>query len=135
MPRAIDLARDTIAGSTVADRVEVRLQDVQELTDVDRYAMAWVPAPFIPEASLRRAMPRVAASLVPGGWACLGYGRLTGTPIEQAVTRFQTIGYGGTALDPDQAGDLLVGAGLVDITTPPMPPGFPAITVGRRPPP
>lgn len=135
MPRAIELARETIAESTVADRVEVRLQDVQELDDVDRYAMAWIPAPFIPEAPLRHAMPRVAASLVPGGWACLGYGRLTGSPIEQAVTRFKTISYGGTALHPDQASDLLAAAGLVDITMPPMPPGAPAITVGRRPPP
>lgn len=135
MPRAIELARETVADSTVADRVEVRLQDVQELGDVDRYAMAWIPAPFIPEAPLRRAMPRVAASLVPGGWACLGYGQLTGSPIEQAVTRFKTISYGGTALDPGQASDLLTAVGLVDITMPPTPPGAPAITIGRRPPP
>jgi tRNA G26 N,N-dimethylase Trm1 len=40
MPRAIELAKQTVATSTVADRVEVRLQGIQELDDIDRYAMA-----------------------------------------------------------------------------------------------
>ena len=133
LPRAIELAAETIANSTVAHRVEVRLQDVQDLVDIDRYAMAWVPAPFIAEVPLREGLRRVAAALVPGGWAALGYGRLTGTPIEQAVTRFKTVAYGGTPLDPDQAGELLAGVGLVDMTMPPTPPGAPALTIGRRP--
>ena len=132
MPRAIELARQTVANSTVGDRVEVRLQAIQDLDDTDRYAMAWIPAPFIPTAPLHDGLRRVAAALVPGGWAVLGYGRLTGTPLEQAVTRFQTISYGGTSLDPDHASELLAGVGLVDITMPPTPPGAPALTIGRR---
>jgi hypothetical protein len=132
MPRAIELAAKTVANSTVADRVEVRLQDVQELDDIDCYAMAWIPAPFIPETPLRNGLRRIAVALVPGGWVAVGYGRLTGTPIERAVTRFKTISYGGTALDPEQASELLASVGLVDITMPPTPPGAPDITIGRR---
>jgi hypothetical protein len=57
---------------------------------------------------------------------------LNGSPIEQAVTRFKITSYGGTALDPDQARDLLAAVGLVEITRLPTPPGAPAITIGRR---
>jgi hypothetical protein len=105
---------------------------VQDLTDVDCYAMAWMPAPFIPEAPLRAGLRRVAAALVPGGWLLLGHARLTGGPLEQAVTRFKTACYGGTALDLAQARELLTDAGLVEVTTAPTPPGAPALTIGRR---
>lgn len=134
LPRAIELAKATIANSTVADRVGVRLQAIQDLEDIGCYAMAWVPAPFIPEPALREGLRRVATALVPGGWAVLGYGRPTGTPIEQAVTRFKTVCYGGTALDPERASALLAGVGLVDISMPATPPGAPGITIGRLPP-
>jgi methyltransferase family protein len=134
LPRAIALATSTVASSGVADHVEIRLQDVQDLRDTERYAMAWLPAPFIPETALRNGIGKVTESLKPGGWIALGYGRLTGTPIEQTITRFKIVSYGGTALDDIQAHELLNTAGLVDITSPPLPKDAPAITFGRRPP-
>ena len=133
LPQAVALAERTVAASSAASRVEIRLQDVQDLDEPGRYACAWVPAPFIPEPALLAGMKRVVAALVPGGWACLGYGRLDGTPAEQAVTRFQLASYGGTALDGPQATSLLRDAGLTDIMSLPAGPGMPAITLARRP--
>jgi hypothetical protein len=63
----------------------------------------------------------------------LGHGKFAGDPLDVAITRFKTLAYGGTALDDEEAGQLLRGAGLVDVRSIPTPPGAPAITVGRRP--
>ena len=49
MPRVLALAAQTVASSTVSDRVVLRQQDVGELDERDTYAFAWLPAPFVPE--------------------------------------------------------------------------------------
>ena len=63
----------------------------------------------------------------------MGHGRFSGDPIDDAVSRFKTVAYGGTALDDDQAAALLRDAGLDDVRNVPTPPGAPALTAGRRP--
>ncbi len=75
---------------------------------------------------------RVADALVPGGWLTLGHGKFAGDPLEDALNRFKTIAYGGTALDNDQARQLLRQSGLSEIASAPTPPGFPAFTIGRK---
>ncbi len=132
LPHVLALAEQTVRASGVADRVELRQQDVSSLEDVDTYALAWLPAPFIPETSLRAGMIRIARSLVPGGWVMVGHGRFADDPVDDALTRFKTVAYGGTALDGAQAQELLWDAGLVEVMTMPTPPGRPGITVGRR---
>ncbi len=75
----------------------------------------------------------IRRALLPGGWLMVGHGKFTGNPLEDAITRFKTIAYGGTALADDEAGQLLRAAGLDDVRHVPTPPGAPAITVARRP--
>ncbi len=133
MPRVLRLAEQTVAASSVGDRVVVREQDVSSLHEPDTYAFAWVPAPFIPASALDAGVPRVVESLRPGGWLMLGHGKYGGSEVDDAVSRFKTIAYGGTALNDAQAGDMLRSSGLVDVRDVPTPPGGPAITVGRKP--
>lgn len=135
LARVLALAEETVRTSTVADRVELRNQDVSALEDVDTYALAWLPAPFMPAAAMRVGAVRVARALIPGGWLMIGHGKFADNTIENALTRFKTIAYGGTALDDTQAQSLLREAGLVEVMTVPTPPGAPAITAGRHPPP
>ena len=132
LPRVLALAEDLLRTSPVADRVILREQDVSGLTDEETFALAWLPAPFVPEEALRAGVPRIVRSLVPGGWLIVGHGKLAGDPLDDALTRFKTVSYGGTPLDNEQAQTLLRDAGLVDVTTVPTPVGAPAITVGRR---
>jgi SAM-dependent methyltransferase len=135
LPRVLELAEQVVRSSSVADRVELRQQDVGDLTDEAVFALIWLPAPFVPESALRAGMPRIARALVPGGWLIVGHGRLgDDDPLDVALTRFKTVSYGGTPLDNEQAQALLLEAGLEDVSTMPTPPGTPAITVGRRPP-
>lgn len=133
MPRVLAMAERTVAESSVSDRVILREQDVASLDDHEAYALAWLPAPFIPEAVLRAGVLRVAESLQTGGWLMLGHGKYGGSAVNDAVGRFKTVAYGGTALDDAQAEELLRSAALVEVQTAPTPEGAPAITVGRKP--
>ena len=132
LPRVLALAEDLLKNSDVGDRVELREQDVSELTDEAAFALAWLPAPFVPSAALRAGVPRIVRSLVPGGWLVVGHGKFADDPLDVALTRFKTVAYGGTPLSDPQAQSLLIEAGLRDVRTVPTPVGVPAITVGRR---
>ena len=90
LPRVLELAADTVAASSAADRVVLRKQSVAVLNELDTYALGWPPAPFIPEAALHSGAIRVASSLVSGGWLLLGHGKLSGNPLDVALTRFKT---------------------------------------------
>jgi SAM-dependent methyltransferase len=133
LPRALTLAAATVAAGDVAGRVVVRQQDVATLDEPPTYSLAWLPAPFVPEAAVRAGIQAIARALLPGAWVVVGHGKFSGDPLEDAITRFKTTAYGGTPLDDGEAGLLLRAAGLADVHTVPTPHGAPAITVGRRP--
>ena len=132
-PRVLALAHRRLADLDVQDRVTLREQSMAELAETDTYDLIWVPAPFVGQPALGQGLARAAAALKPGGWLMLGHGRLSDeAPLQQALTRFKTAVYGGTALDDDAAAAALTVQGLVEVTRIPAPPGAPAITVGRR---
>ena len=131
--RVLDLAAQHVASSDVGDRVVLREQDVSDLDEVETYAFAWMPAPFLPEPALKAGLDNVVTALTPGGWLMLGHGKLDGSATDVAITRFKTIAYGGTALDDDEAQSALRNAGLSDVMTVPTPQGAPAVTLGRKP--
>jgi hypothetical protein len=132
-PRALELASRIVAEADLADRIELRDQDVIDLDDRDIYCYAWLPAPFLPPNALEAGVPRILAALVPGGWVGLGHGKFGADPLSDAITRLQTVAFGGTALDNEHAELLLRRAGFESVTTLPTPQGAPGITVGRRP--
>lgn len=131
-PRALELARKTIDQAGMADRIEVRHQDVATLEDHDRFCLAWLPAPFVPRVAIDAGLTRMVAALVPGGWLMVGHGKFGDRGVSNALTRFQTVAFGGTAISGDEAQQLLRSAGLEQIATLPTPEGAPGITVGRR---
>lgn len=132
MPRVLAIAERRVAASAVADRVTVRQQDVATVDECDEYDLAWLPAPFVPPAAFAAAVPAIARALRPGGWIMVGHGKFAGDPLDDAITRFKTVAYGGTALDDAGAASVVTAAGLVDVVAVPTPPGAPAITVARR---
>ncbi len=132
-PRALRLAEQTVAESSTGGRVILREQDFGELSDVSAYDLAWVPAPFLPATALEAGTARLVDAVRPGGWVVLGHGKSSVGSVEDALTRFKTLAYGGTMLDDRQARDLLEDAGFVSVTHIPTPPGAPAITVGQAP--
>ena len=132
LPRALSLAEKTIAARGLEDRLEVRLVGVQELADVEKFDLAWMPAPFLPEAVFAAGLGRVLHALRPGGWLIVATGRFDGDALGVAVTRWKTLRSGGTPLTPDEARASLDTAGFVGFTELPTPPGAPALFAARR---
>ena len=133
LPRAIELARRTIEERGLTERVELRLQSVDELDDAAAFDLAWIPAPFIPSDVLVNGIRRVGAALRPGGWLVIGAGRLVGDPLSVAVTRWRTVQSGGTPLSASEARGAVESIGLTRFTDIPAPPGAPALYAARRP--
>ncbi|MGR7026177.1 SAM-dependent methyltransferase [Geodermatophilus sp. URMC 62] len=132
LPRVLALAERVRAASPAGDRVVLRRQDVAALDEPDTYDLIWLPAPFLPEPTLLAALPAATRALRPGGWLMLGHGKYGHDPVENALNRFKTVAYGGTALDATRAQQLLAEVGLTAVSTAPTPLGSPGITVGRR---
>jgi hypothetical protein len=132
--RALALAEHTVTDAGLGDRIELRHLDVADLDEEGAFSLAWLPAPFIPPPAMEAGLARIAAALAPGGWVVVGHGRFGEDALSSALTRFQTVAFGGTPLDDDEAEEFLEHAGFVDVGTLPTPPGAPALTVGRRPP-
>lgn len=131
LPRVLTLAEQQVAASDVADRVELRQQSVADLADVDAYDLAWLPAPFVPPAPLRAGVRRVREGMRSGGWVMVGHAKFGGDDVENALNRYKTVAYGGTALDDDEARELLESAGFMNVRALLTPPAAPALTVGR----
>jgi precorrin-6B methylase 2 len=132
LPRAVELARGTIRAASLEDRVELRLQAVQDLDDVDRYDLAWLPAPFIPASVFAQALRRVYRALRPGGWLVVAAGRFDGEPLAIAVTKWKTLRAGGTPLPSAEAMTTLPAVGFVDVMQMPTPVGAPALFAARK---
>jgi 2-polyprenyl-3-methyl-5-hydroxy-6-metoxy-1,4-benzoquinol methylase len=132
LARAMDIARANLAASPVASRIDLRLQDVADLTDQACYDLAWIPAPFVPEPAFTTGVARTVTALRPGGLIMIGHGKFDGGELENAITRFKTVTYGGTALDGPSAAKLLSEHALHAVQTVPTPPGAPGVTIGLR---
>jgi SAM-dependent methyltransferase len=134
LPRAVALAHQTIAERGLEDRVEIRLLPVQQLADISRFDLAWMPAPFLPESIFSAGLRQVYAALRPGGWVVVAAGRFDGDALAVSVTYWRTLQSGGTPLTSDEAPVVLTDAGFVDVRGLPTPPGAPALYAGRKPP-
>lgn len=132
---AMELGRATVTAAGLDDRITLRTDRVQDVTDEDVFDLAWMPALFLSATVLEAATPRVAASLRPGGWLVLGrYAAPEQDPLAGALGDLRTIRGGGTVLTDSDAIDLLDRAGLADVRTVPADWSLPVrFVVGRRP--
>jgi hypothetical protein len=133
LPRALELAEQELTARGVRERVELRLQDVQELDDVDAFTNAWIPLPLLPEDVAPVGVQRVAAALQPGGWLLVAANRPQPDPLRRAVDRLRSATVGGCPAHEEEVRDWLASAGLVDVAPVPMPPSAPHLLTARRP--
>jgi SAM-dependent methyltransferase len=92
---ALRLARKNLGQSGLAERVKFRSQRVERLKETGTFTVAWLPAPFISDEIVDRALERVTCALVPGGWLIFGLYPLPSAPLEQALTRLRILRSGG----------------------------------------
>jgi SAM-dependent methyltransferase len=131
---ALTLARRNVAEARLGDRIELRPERVQELTDERCYDLAWVPVLFMPADVAARGLHRVRTALRTGGWAVLGSMAVEGGEIQPAVLRLVSLRYGSGRLSPEHAAAMLTAAGFENVLALPAMPGVAQRTiVGRRP--
>ncbi|MDX3072748.1 class I SAM-dependent methyltransferase [Streptomyces sp. MI02-7b] len=135
LERALDLARGELAEARpgTADRVTLLRRDVADTSERAAYDLVWLPAPFLSEAVLETALPRLADALVPGGWLVAGAGSPSPDGLRRAVGRWNAARNGGSAYDADRMAEVLAARGLQDVRRFPTVPGGPVLVAGRRP--
>ena len=133
LARAIELARTELrqAGS-LAERVELRQQDVADLREPAAYDLIWLPAPFLPESSLNAALPHIVAAIAPGGWLVAGTNPAPASPLAAAVAQWNAARNGGNALDADTVAARLGELGLGHVGQRPTVPGGPVLVTGQH---
>ena len=111
---ALALAHDNVHASAVADRIELRSQDVIELDDDSVYDAVWLPLPFLPEAVVPAAIQTTAVALRPGGWLLGGSFAGSGDRLSQLMVDLRTVRSGGRSWTADEIVGMLSEQGLAD---------------------
>jgi ubiquinone/menaquinone biosynthesis C-methylase UbiE len=129
---ALALAREHVAASGVADRVQLREGDVTALGDVDAFDAVWLPGPFLPHAVCLDALGTAHRALRPGGWLVFGLFGAPPEPLPQAVVRLRTLRAGGHPWSTPDAVAAITAAGFHDAAVAPRAGGPPVTLVLAR---
>jgi hypothetical protein len=125
------LARENLAKSGVAERIELRSQCVEHLDDVATFTLAWVPGPFIGAAIADRALERIHCALVPGGWLIFGINVTPPDPLQAALTALRNVRSGGYSWTPREVEERLRASDFQKVEW--FSPGDPILfVIGRR---
>jgi SAM-dependent methyltransferase len=129
---ALKLARENVAGSDVADRVELRAQGAEGLEDREAFTLAWMAGPFLPPDIVPDAIGRVARALKPGGWLVFGLYPSPSDPLGQALAALRVVRSGGHPWQPEEIEDRFRALGFEQVET--VATNSPVLPViGRRP--
>ncbi len=129
---SLALGRENVKSANLEKRIELREQRAEDLVDENFFDLAWIPAVFMPEATLKLACERVLRSLRPGGWMLFNAIEQLGDPLMDATWRLRLAMFGGTALSPQDAEALLRDAGYDEVQTLCGPPGVALRLVAGR---
>lgn len=129
-PRREALRQIAMAG--LSDRIEIRDQSVEALTDTEEFDFAYVPQVFLPDDAFLRGLETVWRALRPGGWVSLPVISAPGNEVRPAVARLQNTLWGGRARLVEDVAEAATGAGFVEVQTRSLGGTRHAVT-GRRP--
>jgi SAM-dependent methyltransferase len=131
---ALALARQNVATADLGDRIELRKQAVEDLTDTTAFDLVWFSAPFIRADVLALALQRAQRALRPGGWLLSGTLNRTDEPLVAALADLRSISWGGQPLAPSEFKALLEENGFDQVQVFPSPSWVSAVLIaGRRP--
>ena len=133
LPRALRLADSELTAVGVRHRLELREQDVQDLSDSEAFDVAWLPLPLLPEDVARTAISGVTRALRTDGWLVVTANRLdpNPNPLQEALERLRILTEGGCRAPRDEVGAWLDAAGVVDVQEIAMPHEARVIITGR----
>lgn len=129
---ALGLARENVAGSDVADRVELRAQGVEHLEEREAFTVAWMAGMFLPADIVTDALRRIRQALKPHGWLVFGLYASPPDPLAEALTALRIVRSGGHPWLPAEIEDRLRRLGFEQVET--VKTNSPVLAViGRRP--
>lgn len=115
-----------------AGRVALRHADIVDLAERAAYDVVWLPAPFLSEAALTQALPRLTEALRPGAWIVVGTNSAASDPLRRAVADWHAVRNGGNAYDADMMTATLAAHGLQDARQFPTVPGGAVLVAAQR---
>lgn len=126
-------ARQNVAAAELGDRVDLRAQSVEDLSEEAVHDLAWIPAPFLPPEVMCRAAERVRRALKPGAWVLVA-AAMPGDDLRGAAMALRVALFGGRVATRDDVFGLLHAAGFTDARALPSPPrDFKMVIAARRP--
>jgi len=130
---SLALAKANIAAAGMEERVELRLQSVDELEDESLFTVAWLPGQFLAPNIMPAAIERSHRSLAAGGWLVIGiFAPMTEDGFGHAVHRLKIVRDGGHPWSVEEISGLLEGCGFTDIES--FSHGPPTLyVIGRKP--
>jgi precorrin-6B methylase 2 len=131
---SLALARKNVQAAGLSDRIEIREQGAETLTEDQAFELAWMPMNFIPERVLPAALERTFRALRAGGWLIvpnITIEHLDGAGA--ALWRLRMTMFGGPIRAASDVETLVEEKGFTDVKTLPRAPHVPiTFTVGRR---
>jgi 2-polyprenyl-3-methyl-5-hydroxy-6-metoxy-1,4-benzoquinol methylase len=126
-------ARRNIVAAHLGDRIELRAQRVEDLTDNEVFDMVYFPQVFMPIDVVKRGLHTVWKALRPGGWVQLPAISAPGAELGPALTRLRNVLWGGQVLFPEQVADMVREAGFQSVVVGGAPGSMVKGIMGQRP--
>jgi len=130
--QAAEAARN-IAEAGFEERIEVRPQRLESLTDRDAFDLAYVPQVVMPIAAVTSGLPRVRDALHAGGWVLVVAISVPGNDLHAATTRLLNVMWGGSPLLAHEVVEMTKAAGFESVQVGGAPGSLLKAILGRRP--
>jgi SAM-dependent methyltransferase len=130
---ALNLAEENVRRAGLTDRIQLRHQSVEDLSEIEAFDLAWLPSAFIPSKLISVACEKIYQALRPGGWLLFAMAHSSADSVTASLVRLRTALWGGCPMTPAEVEILLRRTGLADVRALPSPPGaIMALVAGRR---
>jgi SAM-dependent methyltransferase len=129
---SLNLARQNLVDTAMTNRIELRMQGLEEIPHRDEFTFVWLPSPFLPPKIILSALAKIYAALKPGGWLVFGLFASPPDPLGRALTAFKVVRSGGHPWNDDEVEARMRDAGFEQVKSfAPTP--LLRFTVGKRP--
>jgi len=132
-PPALAMAPEAVAVAGLSDRIVLREQAGQEITDRNAFDLAWLPSLFVPHEAVADIVACVSAALRPGGWLLVPILRPTGDALATALSRLRVAMFGGWTWSSEELEALLRDNNYGQVRTmAPSPQALTALVAARK---
>jgi 2-polyprenyl-3-methyl-5-hydroxy-6-metoxy-1,4-benzoquinol methylase len=111
----LELARRNVANAGLSERIDLRQQSIEDLSDEKAFDFAFLPQSFMPDPVVKTGLTNIWRSLRPGGWVAVATVCLPGSELRYSVSRLWDTLCGGAARSPDQVSSVLSEAGFSQV--------------------